>query len=134
MTPALLLFQAGQPSELGSAGSEALAYIKLLVALGVVLAAAVFAVRVLLPRLAAGRQAAPGVIQVAARLPLEPRKNLYVVKVGAEYLLIGTSESGMQCLTTLDRANIETTLDARKPSETEFSALMQAFRRWKKAS
>ena len=131
---ALLLFQAGSSADIGSASSEALAYVKLMVVLALILGAAVFGVHVLLPRLSSGRRLSSGVIQVTARLPLEPRKNLYVVKVGTEYFLVGTSEAGMQCLTPLKQESVETALDIETPPPGEFPALMEAFRRWKKAS
>jgi len=131
MTAAMLLLQS---TELGSGNSDALAYIKLLIVLALILGGAVFGVHVLLPRIGKMHRFASGPIQVAARLPLEPRRSLYVVKIGEEYFLVGTSEAGMQCLTPLKPESVEAALAGDGPPDREFSAVLQAFRRWKKAS
>ena len=39
-----------------------------------------------------------GVLDVIARVPLEPRRSLYVVEVGGKVLLVGTSEMGLNVL------------------------------------
>jgi flagellar biogenesis protein FliO len=99
--------------------------------LGLILAVTFVIVHVALPRMPSIRRLSSGVIRVSARLPLEPKKNLYVVRVGADYYLVGASESGLHYLTALDKDRIEAALEAETPPEREFSTLMQAFRRRK---
>jgi flagellar biogenesis protein FliO len=131
IAPILLLQAGGDGYQIGSARTELFLYLKLMVVLGVIIAAAFMLVHFALPRLAAGRTPGACAIRVAARLTLEPKKTLYVVRVGAEYFLVGASESGMQYLTTLDPERIEAALKAGAPPEREFPAVMQAFRRRK---
>ena len=42
-----------------------------------------------------------------ARLPLEPRRSLYVVAVAGKTLLVGTSEMGLTVLSELDGAAVQ---------------------------
>lgn len=51
----------------------------------------------------AGRPPDPALLDVVARLPLEPRRSLYVVDVAGKALLVGTSEMGLALLAELDR-------------------------------
>jgi len=133
MTPALWLLQAGDPSrEIGAISSSGMEYLKLLLVLGFILVLAFVALRLGLPRLAGARPLAPGVIDVAARYPLEPKKNLYVIRVGEDYFLVGTTELAMHYLTTLESSRIKGSL-AKTDSgpQRRFGVLMQAFRRTK---
>ncbi len=43
-----------------------------------------------------------GGVSVVARVPLEPRRALYVVEAGGRRLLIGSSEGGVSLVTELD--------------------------------
>ena len=47
-----------------------------------------------------------GLLDVIARVPLEPRRSLYVVEVAGKALLVGTSEMGLTVLTELDRDQV----------------------------
>ena len=51
-------------------------------------------------------QRAVGQMQVLAKLPLEPRRSMFVVKVGERGLIVGTSESGMNALGELTAAEL----------------------------
>ena len=132
---ALWLAQAASPiGEIGSPSSELFDYLKLLAILGIILVLAYVALRVWLPRLGAMRKFASGPIQVAARLTLEPRKSLYIVRAGGEYFLVGTSETGMHYLTRLDPGRAEETIGETEPvSEREFASLISAFKRPKRS-
>ncbi len=81
-----------------------------LVVLGLVCLAAWVVVRFGLRRLWTPRPG--GVLDVLARVPLEPRRSLYVVEVGGKTLLVGTSEMGLTVLSELDREAVQTRLDA----------------------
>jgi flagellar biogenesis protein FliO len=136
MTLALLLLQAGgdQASTIGSANTELLHYVKILSVLGLILALAFLAVHVALPRLASLRGPGSGAIRVVARHTLEPRKNLYVIRVGAECYLVGTTESGMHFLTALDAERMAAVLEQDSPPERDWAGVMQALRRAKRTT
>jgi flagellar biosynthetic protein FliO len=133
MTAGLWLLQASDPSTaIGAINSGALDYLKLVLVLGLILVLAFVVLRLILPRMMAGRTVAPGAIEVAARYALEPKKNLYVIRVGEDYFLVGTTEAGMYHLTTLDPSRIEAALSrVDAPAHREFANLMNAFRRSK---
>ena len=129
----LWMFQATDPaSELGAINSGVVEYIKLILVLGLILALAFVVLRFGLPRLAGAHNLAPGVIQVAARYALEPKKSLYVIRVGEDYCLLGTTESGMHYLAALAPGGIEPALaQTPPPPQDKFAELMQSLRRRK---
>ncbi len=51
-------------------------------------------------------RARPGSLEVLARVPLEPRRSLYIVDVAGKALLVGTSELGLTVLSELDRERV----------------------------
>ena len=89
------------------ASGEAASYGDLLVTsllvLGGVCVAAFVVVRVLGRFLATGSRRGAHLLDIVARMPLEPRRSLYVVDVAGKTLLVGTSEMGLSVLTELDR-------------------------------
>jgi flagellar biosynthetic protein FliO len=76
-------------------------YLKILLALGVLVAGAWAFLRYVAPRLPTLGGGSTDVIRVLARYPLEPRKTLYIVRVGEEILLLGSSENSVTMLRTL---------------------------------
>jgi flagellar biosynthetic protein FliO len=76
-------------------------YLKILLALGVLVAGAWAFLRYVAPRLPALGGGSTDVIRVLARYPLEPRKTLYIVRVGEEILLLGSSENSVTMLRAL---------------------------------
>jgi flagellar protein FliO/FliZ len=78
-----------------------------LVVLGAVCVAAVLAVRFFGRVLATGRARGTHLLDVVARVPLEPRRSLYVVEVAGKTLLVGTSEMGLSVLSELDAAEVK---------------------------
>jgi flagellar protein FliO/FliZ len=73
-----------------------------LVVLGGVCVAAFLVVRWVGRAYATGRSRGSHVLEVVARLSLEPRRSLYVVEVAGKTLLVGTSEMGLALLSELD--------------------------------
>jgi len=73
-----------------------------LLVLGAVCIAAFIAVRFFGRTLSAGRVKGSHLLDVVARVPLEPRRSLYVVEVAGKTLLVGTSEMGLSVLSELD--------------------------------
>lgn len=78
-----------------------------LLVLGAVCIAAFIAVRFFGRFLAGGRVRGAHLLDVVARVPLEPRRSLYVVEVAGKTLLVGTSEMGLSVLSELDAAEVK---------------------------
>ena len=129
--PAFWLLQALAPTrEVTSLASYTYDYLKLILVFGLVLVFIVLVLRVWLPRMTGMRQLSSGPIRVVARYPLEPRKNLYVVQTAGCYFLVGTSDSGVHYLTSLDASALESSLPAAAPSgPVDFGKLMHSFKR-----
>ena len=84
-----------------------------LLVLGVVCVVAFVAVRLLGRVLATGRARGAHLMDVVARVPLEPRRSLYVVEVAGKTLLVGTSEMGLSVLSELDASEVRSRVAAR---------------------
>jgi flagellar protein FliO/FliZ len=84
-----------------------------LVVLGGVCVAALVVVRLLGRVLATGRSHGGHLLDVIARLPLEPRRSLYIVEVAGKTLLVGTSEMGLSLLSELDASEVRARVVAR---------------------
>jgi flagellar protein FliO/FliZ len=76
-------------------------YVRLMLVLCGILALAVLAIRFWLPKLSIWNRPAAGPIEICARLPLEPRRTLYIVKAANTYMLLASSEAGVQHLKSL---------------------------------
>jgi flagellar biogenesis protein FliO len=86
-----------------------------LVVLGAVCIAAFVVVRLVGRFLATGRTRGAHLLDVVARLSLEPRRSLYVVEVAGKTLLVGTSEMGLSVLSELDGGEVRARV-AERPS------------------
>src|SRR5262245_19341961 len=110
----------------GSGAAASASYGDLLVTsllvLGAVCIAAFIAVRVLGRLLATGRVRGRHLLDVVARVPLEPRRSLYVVEVAGKTLLVGTSEMGLSVLSELDGGEVRT----RVQQQQSFGELVRA--------
>jgi flagellar protein FliO/FliZ len=76
--------------------------------------------------LGAPRGAGAGMLDVVARVPLEPRRSLYVVEVAGKALLVGTSEMGLTVLSELDRDAVRARAGEVAAARTGFAELVQA--------
>jgi hypothetical protein len=76
--------------------------------------AAFVAVRFFGRFLATGRARGTHLLDVVARMPLEPRRSLYVVEVAGKTLLVGTSEMGLSVLSELDAAEVKARVQPRQ--------------------
>ena len=72
--------------------------------------------------LATGRVRGAHLLDVIARMPLEPRRSLYVVEVAGKTLLVGTSEMGLSVLSELDAREVR----ARTVPKQSFGELVRA--------
>src|SRR5581483_11255627 len=129
--PGLWLLQAANPTrEVTSLASYTYDYLKLIVVFALVLVFVILVLRVWLPRMTGVRPLSSGPIRVVARYPLEARKNLYVVRAAGSYFLVGTSDSGVHYLTTLDAGALEASLPEETPgAPLDFAKLMHSFKR-----
>lgn len=114
--------------ELTRLNSQMLDYLRLLFILGAVLILAYVVVRHLLPRVTGMKQVTSGPMHVAARLPLEPGKNLYIVKAGAFCFLVGTAGDNLQYLTALDPEAIGAATEEPEQKPPEFGRLLKNLR------
>lgn len=110
----------------GAAASYGDLLVTSLVVLGAVCVAAFVLVRLVGRFLATGRVRGAHLLDVVARVPLEPRRSLYVVEVAGKTLLVGTSEMGLSVLSELDGGEVR----ARAADRPSFGELVRAaFRR-----
>lgn len=96
----------------GAAASYGDLLITSIVVLAIVCVVAFATVKLVGRFLATGRTRGAHLLDVIARVPLEPRRSLYVVDVAGKSLLVGTSEMGLSVLAELDPAEVK----ARAPS------------------
>ena len=73
------------------------------------------------PTLPGGKRGRQRWMEVLARLPLEPRRSLYVVRISERTLLLGTSEMGLTLLRELGPQDLPAADAAKDPS---FSSLV----------
>lgn len=97
-----------------------LAVIELLVTLSLLLVFAV-ALRVTSHRAAFGR--ARGPLELLGRLPLDPRRTVYLVRVGESVFVVGGSEGGLTKLGEVPRLEVNIARDG-VPSNISFSATL----------
>ena len=97
----------------GAAASYGDLLVTSLIVLGVVCVAAFVLVRLVGRVLATGRVRGAHLLDVVARVPLEPRRSLYVVEVAGKTLLVGTSEMGLSVLSELDGGEVRARVSAR---------------------
>ena len=86
----------------GAAASYGDLLVTSLVVLAAVCLAAFVIVKLAGRFLATGRTRGAHLLDVVARIPLEPRRSLYAVAVAGKTLLLGTSEMGLSVLSELD--------------------------------
>ena len=106
----------------GAAASYGDLLVTSLIVLGAVCVAAFVLVRLVGRFLATGRVRGAHLLDVIARVPLEPRRSLYVVEVAGKTLLVGTSEMGLSVLSELDGGEVR----ARAVGRPSFGELVRA--------
>lgn len=106
----------------GAAASYGDLLITSVIVLAAVCVAAFVVVRLVGRFLATGRVRGAHLLDVVARMPLEPRRSLYVVEVAGKTLLVGTSEMGLSVLSELDGGEVR----ARAVPRVSFGDLVRA--------
>jgi flagellar protein FliO/FliZ len=118
--------------QLSAIDTPIIQYVVVLLALGGVLVLAYVTLKIGLPRMFGMQRSSRGPIQVVARYPLEPKKTLYLVKAGSQYLLIGTSENNDQYLAALAPENAAEMLESvslEQPPRKDFRQFLQRFQK-----
>ena len=105
----------------GAAGSYGDLLMTSLLVLAAVCVAAFVVVKLVGRVLATGRVRGAHLLDVVARVPLEPRRSLYVVEVAGKTLLVGTSEMGLSVLSELDGSEVR----ARAAAQPTFGELVR---------
>jgi len=108
-------------------------YLKLMLVLAGIVALAYATLRYWLPKLSGLQRQSDGPIQVVARMPLEPRKNLYIIKAGAEYLLVGTAENSVHMISALQPDALEGYAAAAAKPDAVPSEFLTVLRRLKRS-
>jgi len=112
--PALVLFLwQGEvaPEQFQSGTSLLWMFVQTILALGFVCLLAYVILRVVLPRLNVA-SAGKGMVNVIDRTSLDQRRSLYVIEVAGRWLLIASSEGGVQLISELDADKAEQEADA----------------------
>ena len=108
----LSLWQAEIATEQFQSGSSLVwMFVETILALGFVCLLAYVVLRVVLPRLNVGT-AGKTMVNVIDRTPLDQRRSLFVVEVTGRWLLIGSSEGGVQLISELDPEKAEQEAEA----------------------
>jgi flagellar biosynthetic protein FliO len=104
---ALVLWQGEvSPEQFQSGGSLLWMFVQTILALGFVCLLAYVVLRVVLPRLNVGT-AGRSMVNVIDRTALDQRRSLYVIEVTGRWLLIASSEGGVQLISELDAETAE---------------------------
>jgi flagellar biogenesis protein FliO len=122
----LALWQQDTPSfDTGQYTSGASFFVMILetmLALGLVCGLAYVVFRWVLPRLNAARSAG-SMVRVVDRIGLDARKSLMVIEVAGRWLLIATSEAGVQLVSELDAETAERAADEIERARPTFKAM-----------
>lgn len=81
-------------------------FIKVILVLALVCMTAFGVIKYLLPKATFVKQGKNSEIEILERFALEPKKNLYILKVGSRFLLLGTSENALNPLMELSRKDL----------------------------
>ena len=116
----VLLWQEAAPYnpaqyEGGGTGSFLLMLLQTLFALALVCGLAYAIFRWVLPRLQVTRSA-NSMIRIVDRVALDTRKSMFVIEVGGRWLLVASSEAGVQLISELDAATAGSLADELEQS------------------
>jgi flagellar biogenesis protein FliO len=106
-------------------------YARFMFSLGAILIVAYLTARFWRPKITRAGNSFSKRIRVLARFPLEPRKTLYVVGVGKQFILMASSDVGVQLMTRLDASDWneqESSSGPASPPENGFAGLIASMR------
>ncbi len=81
-------------------------FIKVIIVLAFVCVIAFAVIKYVLPRASFIKQGKNSQIELVERFALEPRKSLYILRVGSRFLLLGSSENSLNSLMELSRKDL----------------------------
>ena len=81
-------------------------FVKTIIAMVIVIGLAFVVLRYVLPRFQGAHRFSNSRIKILERFGLEPRKGLYIVKVGGKTALIGTSDHAVNKLMDLEEKDL----------------------------
>jgi flagellar protein FliO/FliZ len=64
-------------------------------------------------------------VKVVERIPLDPKRSLFVVQAAGEYLLVGGGDDGLSLIGKLDTAEVERVLSQRAATPGQISPFLQ---------
>lgn len=102
-------------AQAGGTFSFLLMLLQTFIALGIVCGLAVLIFRYVLPRLHTMR-ASNSMVRIVDRTALDARKSLYVIEIAGRWMLVGSSEAGVQLISELDAETAERAADALERS------------------
>jgi len=102
-------------------------YFRLMLVLGGILLLAFVAIRFWIPKLMPWNRPGSGPMQIWAKLPLEPQRTLYIIKAGQSFLMVASSEAGVQYIMSLNGEDFEGASEHKEPqtAESRFAALLR---------
>ena len=103
----LLLLQSEAVPELNDLNGPVWPYLRTMLVLALLIGCLLWLTRVWIPEFRARSQQATSGLHVVARLALEPRRSLYIVRIGTRSLLIGSSELGLSCVSPLEPEDLQ---------------------------
>jgi flagellar protein FliO/FliZ len=102
-----------KPEQFQSGGSLLWTFLQTIVALGFVCLLAYVLLRYVLPRVNVASNS-KSIVRVVDRVPIDQKRSLYVVEVTGRWLLLGSSETGMNLISELDAEKAQAEVAARK--------------------
>jgi flagellar biogenesis protein FliO len=106
-----------ESTQLDGGGNFVWMLLQTLFALAVVCGLIYLIFRWILPRFGVPGHSASGLVSILDSIGIEPRRNLYVIKVANRSILIATSEAGVQFISDLDTTLVEDELEQVKIRE-----------------
>jgi len=102
-------------------------YFRLMLVLGGILLLAFVAIRFWIPKWMPWSRPSSGPMRVWARLPLEPQRTLYIIKAGQSFLMVASSEAGVQYLMSLNAEDFAGASEPEEPqtAESRFAPLIR---------
>jgi len=81
-------------------------FVKVIIVLAFVCVVAFAVIKYVIPKASFVKRGQDSQIELVERFALEPRKSLYILKVGTRFLLVGTSENSLSPLMELGRKDL----------------------------
>jgi flagellar protein FliO/FliZ len=98
---------------------------KTLLVLGIVVAIIYLTLNVGARRLLRLAPASDALVQVVDRVPLEAKKTLYVLQASGEYLLVGSTESGLSLISKLEPEAVRQALAQRVQARAQAGTFLE---------